>query len=171
MSSIYISGQITGTDDYMERFAEAEKQLTERGYTVINPAKINANLPENTPYKRYIDISLELLRGCDSIYMLDGWEESKGARLEYYYAETMGYKILHQMSLRKSQKKKKYYWRSKVKSSHNQREYLNLYENDITLDTTSEACGYVTKFTESEYKQIAKIFDFPEDMFVKEGIG
>ena len=28
---IYISGAITGTDDYMERFAKAEKELTAKG--------------------------------------------------------------------------------------------------------------------------------------------
>ena len=50
---IYISGAITGTDDYMERFAKAEKELTEQGYSVINPAKVNAQLPEDTSYEEY----------------------------------------------------------------------------------------------------------------------
>ena len=35
---IYISGPITGTSDYMKRFEKAEKELTENGYSVINPA-------------------------------------------------------------------------------------------------------------------------------------
>ena len=43
---IYISGPITGTSDYMKRFEKAEKELTENGYSVINPAKVNAMLPE-----------------------------------------------------------------------------------------------------------------------------
>ena len=42
---IYISGAVTGTEDYMERFEAAEKKLTEAGYSVINPAKINSFLP------------------------------------------------------------------------------------------------------------------------------
>lgn len=29
---IYISGAITGTDDFMERFAKAQKELEEQGY-------------------------------------------------------------------------------------------------------------------------------------------
>lgn len=33
---IYISGAINGTDDYMERFAKAEKELTEQGYSECN---------------------------------------------------------------------------------------------------------------------------------------
>ena len=36
---IYISGAISGTKDYMERFARAEKELTEKGWSVVNPAK------------------------------------------------------------------------------------------------------------------------------------
>ena len=48
---IYISGAITGTDDYMERFEKAEKELAEKGYSVVNPAKVNAQLPEDTSYE------------------------------------------------------------------------------------------------------------------------
>lgn len=42
---VYISGSITGTDDYMERFSKAEKELEAQGFGVINPAKVNAQLP------------------------------------------------------------------------------------------------------------------------------
>ena len=43
---IYISGAITGTDDYMARFERAERKLRERGETeIINPAKVCASLP------------------------------------------------------------------------------------------------------------------------------
>ena len=45
---IYISGAISNTDDFMERFAKEEKELTEQGWSVINPAKVNAQLPEDT---------------------------------------------------------------------------------------------------------------------------
>ena len=48
---IYISGPITGTSDYMKRFEKAEKELTENGYSVINPAKVNAMLPEDATWE------------------------------------------------------------------------------------------------------------------------
>lgn len=83
---IYISGAITGTDDYMERFAKAEKELTEQGYSVVNPAKVNAQLPEDTNYEEYMKMSFCMLTMCDSIYMLKGWEKSCGANREYGYA-------------------------------------------------------------------------------------
>lgn len=83
---IYISGAITGTDDYMERFAKAEKELTEQGYSVVNPAKVNAQLPENTTYEEYMKMCFCMLDMCDSIYMLNNWDKSCGANREYGYA-------------------------------------------------------------------------------------
>ena len=83
---MYISGAITGTDNYMERFAKAEKELTENGYSVINPAKVNAQLPEDTTYEEYMKMCFCMLDMCDSIYMLKGWEKSCGANREYGYA-------------------------------------------------------------------------------------
>lgn len=83
---IYISGAITGTDDYMERFAKAEKELTEQGYSVVNPAKVNAQLPEDTTHEEYMKISICLLDMCDSIYMLKDWNKSYGANCELGFA-------------------------------------------------------------------------------------
>ena len=83
---IYISGAITGIDDYMERFAKAEKELTERGYSVVNPAKVNAQLPEDTGYEEYMKMSFCMLDMCEAIYMLKCWKKSCGANREYGYA-------------------------------------------------------------------------------------
>ena len=83
---IYISGAITGTDDYMERFAKAENELTEQGWSVVNPAKVNAQLPEDTSYEEYMKMSVCMLTMCDGICMLKGWEKSCGANREYGYA-------------------------------------------------------------------------------------
>ena len=96
MSKVYISGQISGLekDDYMERFAKAEKELTERGYSVINPAKVNAQLPDDTTYEEYMKMSLTMLDMCDYIYMMSSWKSSSGACLEYQYAKTLGKNII-----------------------------------------------------------------------------
>lgn len=93
---IYISGPVTGTEDYMERFETAEKELTKDGYSVINPAKINSFLPPDTTYKQYMDMSLTMLNMCNHIYMLKDWEKSPGANREYGYALAKGMTIWHE---------------------------------------------------------------------------
>ena len=83
---VYISGAITGTDDYMERFAKAEKELTDKGWSVVNPAKVNAQLPEDTNYEEYMKMCFCMLDMCDSICMLKDWEKSCGANRELGYS-------------------------------------------------------------------------------------
>ena len=51
---VYISGAITGVDNYLEAFKRAENDLKSLGYEVINPAEILSHLPKTTPYEVYI---------------------------------------------------------------------------------------------------------------------
>jgi hypothetical protein len=83
---IYISGAVTGTDDYLERFAEAEIQLKAQGFEVINPAAVNAVLPRSTSYEQYMAVSRTLHRFCDCVFMLNGWENSRGAKQEFAWS-------------------------------------------------------------------------------------
>ena len=89
---VYISGPITGVDDYMENFNKAEKYLTSLGYDVVNPAKVDAVLPKMS-YDEYLRIDLYLLAQCDAIYLLDGWNRSNGARAEMKDALMIGIDI------------------------------------------------------------------------------
>lgn len=90
---VYIAGKITGTIDYEMRFAEAEAKLKAEGHTVLNPVK-----NKGFTYKEYIDMGLCELMRCDAIYLLDGWQQSEGSRLEAYYAVTVGIKIFFESS-------------------------------------------------------------------------
>ena len=83
---VYLSGAITGTDDYMERFAKAQMLLQNEGHSVINPALVNSNMPSDTTYEEYMKMSFTMLSMCDAIYMLEGWQKSCGANREYGYA-------------------------------------------------------------------------------------
>ena len=92
---LYLSGAITGTDDYMDRFSVAEKSL-EAEHTIINPAKVNAQLPSDTNYEDYMKMSFCMLDMCDGIYLLKGWEKSCGSNRELGYAMAKGKIILRQ---------------------------------------------------------------------------
>lgn len=93
---IYISGAISGTTDFMERFAKAEKELTEQWYSVVNPAKVNAQLPEDTGYEEYMKMSFCMLDTCEAIFMLKGWEKSCGANRELGYAMAKNMIIMYE---------------------------------------------------------------------------
>ena len=87
---IYIAGAITNNPDYKQMFEEVEKELTAKGHAVLNPVK---NL--GFSYRDYINMGLCELMHCDAIYMIDGWEESPGAKLEHLYAVTTNMKIFY----------------------------------------------------------------------------
>lgn len=44
----YISGAISGTEDYMERFQEAEDRLKKQGIQVVNPTKFEVLFEDGT---------------------------------------------------------------------------------------------------------------------------
>lgn len=83
---IYISGAITSNPNYKEDFERAEDYL-QREYPsaeIINPTMIV--LPESCTHEDYMKIDFMLLDLCDAIYMMQGWDLSKGACMEYGYA-------------------------------------------------------------------------------------
>jgi hypothetical protein len=82
---IYISGGITGVENYREAFRKAHEKLTKGGHDVINPALYADSLPWFS-HEEYIELGLHFLSICDAIYMLKGWQKSCGANREYGYA-------------------------------------------------------------------------------------
>lgn len=88
MQKIYISGPITGVDPEVCRahFERAENELRAQGYTPINPLK--NGLPHTAPWEEHMRRDLALMDGCEAVYMLEGWEHSRGCKIEFNMAIT-----------------------------------------------------------------------------------
>lgn len=85
---VYISGPITGID-FGNRFAFscARSSLELCGYEVVDPSEVQ--LDDEATWTDYMRADLKLLLDCDFIYMLEGWEKSRGARIERELAKNL----------------------------------------------------------------------------------
>ena len=87
---IYISGPMTGYPGCnFAAFHDAAERLARAGWQVFNPAE-NFGGRTDLPREAYLRLDLAMLAQCEAIAMLSGWEDSRGARLEYAVARELG---------------------------------------------------------------------------------
>ena len=110
---MYCAGRMRGIKFFnFPAFFQADEFLRKLGYDVVNPAYLDVlngfdarDLPEDTDWsvlpsdldmREVISRDLEFLCGCDTIYLLEGWMSSKGARSEKSVAEWLGLSVWYQ---------------------------------------------------------------------------
>lgn len=90
----YISGPMTGlTDLNYPAFHAMEKLLRDSfGCNVLNPARH----PSGLSYDEYMALAMSDLDRSDVIVLLDGWQNSNGAKMEFLKAYHLNLDILYQ---------------------------------------------------------------------------
>jgi len=103
--TVYISGPITtNPEGWRECFDQAYAYLKSEGYAVVhNPREIGDSLDatfqalgKRPKYGDYMRADLRMLLRCDVIYMLKGWEDSAGARVELSVAQAVGMEVMYE---------------------------------------------------------------------------
>lgn len=89
--TIYISGPITGRENYKAAFAKAREKLESAGTTVIDPTRH----PEGLTKGQYMRYGFADIDAADGVLMLDGWPNSSGASMEHQYAQYTGKRVFY----------------------------------------------------------------------------
>ena len=92
---VYLSGKITANDNYKEEFATAEAFLRQHNYITLNPTRLD-EISDELSYEEYLEICYKLIDIADIIFMVSGWQSSKGANAELTYAKSLGKKVMYQ---------------------------------------------------------------------------
>lgn len=93
MKRIYVAGPMTGLPDFnFPAFHDAAARLRALGYEVENPAE-NPEPPCKS-WLGYMRMAVAQVARVDAIVLLPGWEQSRGAKVEYALAVGLGLDVL-----------------------------------------------------------------------------
>ena len=94
---VYISGPITGRSEeqYRAAFGHAAEIIRDTGHEAINPVDCSG---WGLSWDGYMQIARTVLSSgeVDAVLMLKGWEESRGAARERFFASSAGIPVIYQ---------------------------------------------------------------------------
>jgi len=90
---IYLSGKVTGEDhaETLAKFKKYEEKLQALGHKVVNPV---THIKSTEPWESAMKQAIVLLMDCDTIFQIEDWIHSKGAKVEFELAHKLKYDIL-----------------------------------------------------------------------------
>ena len=94
MSKIYICGPMTGLPEHnYPAFHAAAKTLRAQGHTVVNPAELDHG--DEKCWEDYLRRDIKGMMDCDTIAVLPGSDNSKGATFERMIAATLKFDVIY----------------------------------------------------------------------------
>lgn len=96
VDGIYVCGPMTG---YLEHnypaFNTAAATLRAMGYVnVVNPAELHPFVGKSETWDYYLRKDIHAMLTCSVLLLLEGWEQSKGAKLECHIAQQLNFMIV-----------------------------------------------------------------------------
>jgi len=90
---VYIAGPMTGLPDLnYPAFNAAEEALTAAGHAVLNPAR-NGTIVGSNAWQQYMRLSIAQVLQAETVALLPGWVNSRGATLERRIAKALDLQI------------------------------------------------------------------------------
>lgn len=96
---IYLSGKISGTDlkETSEKFKTYQKHFEKLEHEVVNPFELTTDL--TLDWCTYMKTDIKAMLDCDTIFVMNDYIDSIGAKLEFHIAVMLGYPIIRQWNI------------------------------------------------------------------------
>jgi hypothetical protein len=97
---IYLAGPYSATtiNQTYENIQKARQKAIElwtQGNAVICPHLNSYMMDGVVPYEQFLNGYLEILKQCDAVYMMSGWETSKGSKRENEFAKENNIPVIY----------------------------------------------------------------------------
>lgn len=75
-------------------FDATQTFLEAQGFKALNPMR-NGLDPVEASWQEHMTVDIAMLFNADGVFMLSGWEDSPGARIEHYIAKEIGLPVYY----------------------------------------------------------------------------
>lgn len=100
MRCIYVAGKFRGAtqfevDQNIQRAEALGLEVAKLGASPVIPHANTRSLHTHMPESFMLEATLELMRRCDALILVEGWQDSQGTRDEMCEASFLGIPVFH----------------------------------------------------------------------------